>query len=168
MAATVTVTGQFAGTLAGQPFGPQSAEFTATTTSDTPVSGPVGFEGFDVYELTSLSATSPIGQNLFTFDLTNSPILFYTGGPFSLFGFARGTGDNLFSYGPFFALGTDATATFTVDGGQRVLIDSVTAASAVITASVPEPATWAMMIGGVGMAGGVLRRRKTKASVRFA
>ena len=34
-------------------------------------------------------------------------------------------------------------------------------------AAVPEPATWAMMIGGVGMAGGALRRRRS-ATVRFA
>lgn len=33
---------------------------------------------------------------------------------------------------------------------------------------VPEPATWAMMIGGVGMAGGTLRRRKANVSVRYA
>ena len=34
--------------------------------------------------------------------------------------------------------------------------------------AVPEPATWAMMIGGIGAAGGALRRRKAKVSVRFA
>ena len=33
---------------------------------------------------------------------------------------------------------------------------------------VPEPATWAMMIGGIGLAGGALRRRKANVSVRFA
>ena len=32
---------------------------------------------------------------------------------------------------------------------------------------VPEPATWAMMIGGIGLAGGALRRRRS-VSVRFA
>ena len=36
------------------------------------------------------------------------------------------------------------------------------------TGAVPEPATWAMMIAGVGMAGGALRRRKGNVSVRFA
>ena len=34
-------------------------------------------------------------------------------------------------------------------------------------AAVPEPASWAMMIGGIGMAGGALRRRQ-RATVRFA
>lgn len=35
--------------------------------------------------------------------------------------------------------------------------------------AVPEPATWAMMIGGFGMVGGAMRRRQaTKASISFA
>lgn len=34
-------------------------------------------------------------------------------------------------------------------------------------AAVPEPATWAMMIGGFGMIGGVMRRRAYKTKVRF-
>ena len=33
---------------------------------------------------------------------------------------------------------------------------------------VPEPATWAMMIGGFGLAGGALRRRKATVSVTYA
>ena len=33
---------------------------------------------------------------------------------------------------------------------------------------VPEPATWAMMIGGIGVSGGALRRRKANVSVRYA
>ena len=35
-------------------------------------------------------------------------------------------------------------------------------------AAVPEPASWTMMIGGVGIAGGALRRRRAAVSVRFA
>ena len=33
---------------------------------------------------------------------------------------------------------------------------------------VPEPATWAMMIGGIGFAGGSLRARRTRAKVSYA
>lgn len=33
---------------------------------------------------------------------------------------------------------------------------------------VPEPATWAMMIGGFGLVGGALRRRRGKIAVNFA
>ncbi|UAJ12952.1 PEPxxWA-CTERM sorting domain-containing protein (plasmid) [Polymorphobacter megasporae] len=32
-------------------------------------------------------------------------------------------------------------------------------ASSAVTAAVPEPSTWALMIGGFGLAGGALRRR---------
>ena len=39
---------------------------------------------------------------------------------------------------------------------------------AISTADVPEPATWAMMIGGFGLAGGSLRRRRTVAALRIA
>ena len=37
-----------------------------------------------------------------------------------------------------------------------------------LTAAVPEPASWIMMIGGLGLAGGMLRRRKAGLTVRFA
>ena len=36
--------------------------------------------------------------------------------------------------------------------------------SATVAPPVPEPATWAMMIGGFGLAGGAMRRRKTNLS----
>jgi hypothetical protein len=35
-------------------------------------------------------------------------------------------------------------------------------------AAVPEPATWAMMIGGIGMVGGAMRRRRVSTKVSFA
>jgi hypothetical protein len=41
-------------------------------------------------------------------------------------------------------------------------IGEVAFRSATIAGVVPEPATWAMLIGGVGMAGGALRRRRAK------
>jgi hypothetical protein len=44
--------------------------------------------------------------------------------------------------------------------------DSVSLAGTI--SSVPEPASWAMMIGGIGVAGGALRRRKANVSVRYA
>jgi hypothetical protein len=46
---------------------------------------------------------------------------------------------------------------------QGPLLDSITID---VTSAVPEPATWAMMIGGFGLVGASMRRRKV--SVRFA
>ncbi len=40
--------------------------------------------------------------------------------------------------------------------------------SATVTAPVPEPATWAMMIGGFGAIGGTMRYRRRKTTVSFA
>jgi len=34
--------------------------------------------------------------------------------------------------------------------------------------SVPEPATWGMLVGGFGITGGALRRRRTATAARFA
>lgn len=47
-------------------------------------------------------------------------------------------------------------------GGVSLSISSVSAGAA------PEPATWAMMIGGFGVAGASLRRRRNKANVTYA
>ena len=37
--------------------------------------------------------------------------------------------------------------------------------NATLTASIPEPSTWALLIGGFGLAGGALRRRNRRAAV---
>ena len=37
-----------------------------------------------------------------------------------------------------------------------------------VVGAVPEPATWAMMIGGFGIAGASMRRRRNKAKVTYA
>jgi hypothetical protein len=48
-------------------------------------------------------------------------------------------------------------------------IGEVAFRSAVVNGAVPEPASWAMMIAGVGIAGGALRRRRSvKTTVSFA
>ncbi|MFM9978839.1 MAG: PEPxxWA-CTERM sorting domain-containing protein [Sphingomonadaceae bacterium] len=46
--------------------------------------------------------------------------------------------------------------------------DNITFGSAVAGGAVPEPTTWAMMIGGFGAIGGAMRMRRRKVSVRFA
>ena len=59
--------------------------------------------------------------------------------------------------GTFRVLNAGATP-FTVAGDVALLP---------VLPAVPEPATWAMMIGGIGLAGGALRRRRS-VTVRFA
>ena len=38
----------------------------------------------------------------------------------------------------------------------------------IVSSAVPEPASWAMMIGGVGFVGGAMRRRSISAKIAFA
>jgi hypothetical protein len=54
--------------------------------------------------------------------------------------------------------------TFAITGAGTSVFSYTTLA----TGAVPEPATWAMMIGGVGMVGGAMRRRKVSTKVSFA
>jgi len=60
--------------------------------------------------------------------------------------------------------------TYTLFNGADVVktgtLDARTTSFA--AAGVPEPASWAMMIGGFGLAGGALRRRKVRTAVTFA
>ena len=64
----------------------------------------------------------------------------------------------------FIAGGPTTTLTFTssIGGAYGAALDLVS-----VNGSVPEPATWALMILGMGAVGGAMRRR-TKAAVRFA
>lgn len=57
------------------------------------------------------------------------------------------------------------TYTLTIEG--RSFGSAATFAGNFNVAAVPEPATWAMMIGGVGMVGGAVRRRRVTTKVSF-
>lgn len=82
--------------------------------------------------------------------------------------FALGNGQNFFS-----AEGIDGqlitNVSFTANGDVRdvrqVRLGEI---QAIVSGAVPEPATWAMMIGGVGMVGGAVRRRRVSTKVSFA
>jgi hypothetical protein len=50
---------------------------------------------------------------------------------------------------------------------ELTLINKHLTISNAITADVPEPASWAMMVGGFGLVGGAMRRRQ-KTAIRFA
>lgn len=79
-------------------------------------------------------------------------------------GFTQFAGPNLFSLvnsAPVFNVGTFALTSI-VSGSSSLRISAVTAA-------VPEPASWAMMLVGFGSIGYAMRRRaKVRTTVRFA
>ena len=57
-------------------------------------------------------------------------------------------------------------ADYDSQAGAKLQLDNITVTSLNAAGAVPEPATWAMMIGGFGLMGASLRRRRV--SVRFA
>ena len=67
-------------------------------------------------------------------------------------------------FGFYYNLATDSISTLgmTNSSGEFYLSPNVP----VTPAAVPEPASWAMMIGGLGLVGGAMRRRKT--AIAFA
>ena len=68
-----------------------------------------------------------------------------------------------FEKGAFAKVGVRETVLLGADQAGRI---TITGAPDVGAGAVPEPATWAMMIGGIGAIGGTLRRRRT--TVAFA
>lgn len=62
---------------------------------------------------------------------------------------------------------TSLTLSLNSTGGSAFSSSQTLAIPPAITSPVPEPATWGLMIGGLGMVGGTLRRRK-RAAVRFS
>ena len=170
---TYTFTGDFTGTLAGTPFA-TTATFTGIGDTDDVMT--VG--GSQRVTLTSLTVDAAGGP----YTVTTTTQFYKNAADYvGLFFGSNGTGGGSFSGGPIAGydglsdLPTTALdqtfgsfAFFTTNQGD-VFIDSFTNGSfSASLAAVPEPATWAMMIGGVGMAGGALRRRKANVSIRYA
>ena len=178
---TYTLTGTFSG-INGGPFTDVDAVFTAI--GDTDDAYDISGGTTTVVPLSSFSAVA--GGLTYTF---TTPISFFVNrsANFAGFnasdlstGFLRFLGTSpaaLTSYDGVSDLPATAvtfytdgnTGTYNTDRGD-VLVTSGT--NMVLSASaagvVPEPATWAMMIGGMGLAGGALRRRKANVSVRYA
>jgi hypothetical protein len=170
MAATITytLTGNFQGTLNGQAFD-TFATFTGVGDTNT-------FDGTTV-QLSSLKAVA--GGVTYT-SLSQGYAFNNQGNGLSGFGTASG-----FDFLGFTGLSTaydvntaiGATPLTYAYGGQPFPTDNGTAAfsgasnvifSASVAGAVPEPATWAMMICGVGMVGGAMRRRRVSTKVSFA
>jgi len=74
--------------------------------------------------------------------------------------------DDFFTFFQFDVVGTDADAVSYGRHGSGDLLRSATSVTTAATAAVPEPAGWAAMVGGFGLLGGAVRRRRVRA--RFA
>jgi hypothetical protein len=61
-----------------------------------------------------------------------------------------------------------ATIAYGGDGDFNEFDPAAYSGSILSSGAVPEPATWAMMIGGMGMVGGAMRRRRVSTKVTFA
>jgi PEP-CTERM motif len=108
---------------------------------------------FDVTDITFFNAAFDGGMQIEDFYFGS--LLLVTDGP-QLY---SGSEDS-----PTFLTGTYALSEYLGTGSYTLTISSVSGA-------VPEPASWAMMIGGFGLAGAALRRRgykKGKVSVAYA
>lgn len=87
--------------------------------------------------------------------------------------YTAGFSTGVLAPGGSFAFNTTQTLTagqqvFFLVGNNGAYFNDTTGLQLTVTNAVPEPAAWAMMIGGFGAAGGALRRRRANASVRYA
>jgi hypothetical protein len=82
-----------------------------------------------------------------------------------------------FDYDGAFASSSFSHGSYVLTSGNYVLTAAVTlspygggggAVELISSGAVPEPATWAMMIGGMGVVGGAMRRRRVSTKVSFA
>lgn len=77
-----------------------------------------------------------------------------------------------FASSQYFLIGTDLTATFSDSGALFARINDINVNNSgyfdVTISAVPEPATWGLMIVGIGFVGSALRRRSSyRTTVRF-
>jgi len=171
---TYTFTGNFVGTLNGNPFD-VFAEFTGLGNTDD-----VQTNGFSNYlQLNSLTALS----GGVTYTITD-PTWFYINpfgyaglefGAFDDSSYFSGQSNSLLGYDGISNVGvtpidyfSGINAPFSTDMGPVLITGASNGTfSAAVSGAVPEPATWAMMIAGFGMTGAALRRRQT-VKVSFA
>jgi hypothetical protein len=168
---TYTLSGTFTGTLDGNFF---STDAVFTGVADT--NGPQTY-GQEFHDLTSLKAVA----GGVTYNSVNTGYLYtypnfgsagfgtLTNGYFVAFNGAFGF-DGVSNYAPTPVTGFGAVnQAFVTDKGTAYINTATNLTfSASLAGAVPEPATWAMMIGGIGMVGGAMRRRRVSATVSFA
>ncbi|MFD1612493.1 PEPxxWA-CTERM sorting domain-containing protein [Sphingomonas tabacisoli] len=90
---------------------------------------------------------------------TNSVSISVNGGPAQVF--ALGNGQNFFGFS---ATGGDAITSISFDTNGTGVTDLRQVRLGGVLAAVPEPATWAMMLGGFGMLGAATRRQRRSVS----
>ena len=161
---TVTYTGNLTGvnTTFNVPYD-QAVVLTGITTAEDAADGSFSFSSFSAnYSGNINTVTNASGQ------VTGGGSVFriFTGG--SVFADFNLTGNPIFATGTNYAVTvsggepiTGAFGTAVITGGAGVLRGELA------VAAVPEPATWAMMIGGFGVLGAAARRR-TRTSITYA
>ncbi len=149
------------------PGAPTDATITGTYDNDALVLGSTPVTGFNVF-LASNGNNYPNFPGGVTASVTN---LTMTSGTLNFFN----AGSTIFSFdiSNFAPMGTSATTvsnatSFTYGDGTPIGIAAGSGGTINISAAVPEPATWAMMLIGFGAIGHSMRRRKQAAVVRFA
>jgi hypothetical protein len=68
------------------------------------------------------------------------------------------------SFGDQVAVGANFVGDANFDPGEAFALNRTAATFAAASAAVPEPASWALMLGGFGLVGGVMRRRRMAAT----
>lgn len=144
------------GTYATSPNKFYDNQFNAFTVSFTQDIAAFGFYGTDIGDVSaSLQITLDIGtakQRVFTVANT-----------------VNGANGSLLFWGITDTANTFRTVTFAQSGSDRFGFDDLTVGDArQVVGGVPEPTTWAMMIGGFGAIGGAMRNRRRKPTVSYA
>ncbi|TFU01376.1 PEP-CTERM sorting domain-containing protein [Polymorphobacter arshaanensis] len=170
--------------------GPVASKLTLTATSSvaatpvasflaqTPVNGSFAFTYAGAAPLTVGFTTYNTGANLLSGTFTNATIVGGTGGTSGSFSASTGAGSIIALASDFldfsgatnfdFSIGFNAmTSPFGVTNAQKALNSfrgatggSFGSDSATVTATIPEPASWALMVTGFGGLGVALRRRR--------
>ena len=157
-------------------------DFTSTSTlfGSPPISGTGVFTtsdvvtrigGQDALAITGISGLIN-GTTAITglFDAPGNPTYYYfTSGPFFLDGSGVRFNAGSFTNISFFAQSTiqPPNNPYRVTGFGTILA-TVNATSSPVTAAVPEPATWAMMLLGFGAVGYAMRRRRARVQLGYA
>lgn len=134
--------------------------------NDYPVASPIAEDTWYTFNINTSSIFWSNGSNLTrptgcTGDCYTSLADWSAANPgFTVLGLSTGIGSGFFGN----YVGAVDNVSFTAAGNTRSWNFEVTEAAGVV----PEPATWAMMIGGIGAIGGTMRRRSAKVTLKTA